>query len=198
MPKPMRADARRNYDRLLEVAAVAFAERGADASLDDIAKRAGVGSGTLYRHFPSRRDLLEAVYLESIDELTDRALEFIASERPAGDLLAEWLQLLAEQMIRLSGLKTLLGEAMTDGTSPVISVCSGRLKDAASDLLAAAQKAGAVRADLEPTELLRLTHAVATATELGAGTPQQIGRYLTLIQEGVNAPGVIRSVTLTG
>ncbi|GAA1368812.1 TetR/AcrR family transcriptional regulator [Streptomyces beijiangensis] len=192
MPKPMRADARRNYDRLLEVAAVAFAERGADASLDDIAKRAGVGSGTLYRHFPTRRDLLEAVYLESIDELTDRALEFAVSDRPPGELLTEWLQLLAEQMIRLSGLKTLLGEVMTDGSSPVISVCSGRLKGAASDLLAAAQKAGAVRADLEPTELLRLTHAVATATELGTGTPQQVGRYLSLMLDG------IRSVTLTG
>ncbi|WP_329115510.1 TetR/AcrR family transcriptional regulator [Streptomyces sp. NBC_01465] len=186
MPKPMRADARRNYDRLLEVASVAFAERGADASLDDIAKRAGVGSGTLYRHFPTRRDLLEAVYLESIDELTDRAVKFTVSEQPAGEALVEWLQLLAEQMIRLSGLKALLGEAMTDGSSPVISVCSGRLKSAASDLLADAQKAGAVRADLEPTELLRLTHAVATATELGAGAPQEIGRYLTLMLEGIN------------
>lgn len=141
MPKPMRADARRNYERLLKEAARAFAERGADASLDDIAKRAGVGSGTLYRHFPTRQDLLEGVYVESIDELADQAVEFGASARAPGDALADWLQKLAEQMIHLRGLKVLLGAAMTDGTSPVISDCGGRLKETAGDLLAAAQRA---------------------------------------------------------
>ncbi|MCX4551827.1 TetR/AcrR family transcriptional regulator [Streptomyces sp. NBC_01387] len=187
MPKPMRADARRNYERLLKEAARAFAERGADASLDDIAKRAGVGSGTLYRHFPTRQDLLEGVYVESIDELADQAVEFGASARAPGDALADWLQKLAEQMIHLRGLKALLGAAMTDGTSPVISDCGGRLKETAGDLLAAAQRAGAVRADLRTTEMLRLTHAVATATELGTGEPGEVRRYLALMTEGINA-----------
>lgn len=185
MPKPMRADARRNYERLLKEAAMAFAERGVDASLDDIAKRAGVGSGTLYRHFPTRQDLLEGVYVDSIDELAAQAVEFGASARAPGEALADWLQKLAEQMIHLRGLKTLLGAAMADGCSPVISDCSGRLKDAVADLLAAAQKAGAVRADLETAEVLRLTHAVATAAELGASGPPDVRRYLELMIEGI-------------
>ncbi|MET9533975.1 helix-turn-helix domain-containing protein [Streptomyces sp. NPDC006649] len=185
MPKPMRADARRNYERLLKEAALAFAERGVDASLDDIAKRAGVGSGTLYRHFPTRQDLLEGVYVDSIDELADQAVEFGASARAPGEALADWLQKLAEQMIHLRGLKTLLGAAMADGSTPVISDCSGRLMDAAADLLTAAQKAGAARADLETAEVLRLTHAVATAAELGAGGTPDVRRYLSLMIEGI-------------
>ncbi|WP_405912011.1 TetR/AcrR family transcriptional regulator [Streptomyces sp. NBC_01020] len=185
MPKPMRADARRNYERLLKEAALAFAERGVDASLDDIAKRAGVGSGTLYRHFPTRQDLLEGVYVDSIDELADQAVEFGASARAPGEALADWLQKLAEQMIHLRGLKTLLGAAMADGSTPVISDCSGRLMDAAADLLTAAQKAGAARADLETAEVLRLTHAVATAAELGACGPPGVRRYLSLMIEGI-------------
>ncbi|WP_328325427.1 MULTISPECIES: TetR/AcrR family transcriptional regulator [unclassified Streptomyces] len=185
MPKPMRADARRNYERLLKEAALAFAERGVDASLDDIAKRAGVGSGTLYRHFPTRQDLLEGVYVDSIDELAEQAVEFGASARAPGEALADWLQKLAEQMIHLRGLKTLLGAAMADGSTPVISDCSGRLMDAAADLLTAAQKAGAARADLETAEMLRLTHAVATAAELGAGGPPDVRRYLSLMIEGI-------------
>ncbi|WP_406154561.1 TetR/AcrR family transcriptional regulator [Streptomyces sp. NBC_01023] len=185
MPKPMRADARRNYERLLKEAALAFAERGVDASLDDIAKRAGVGSGTLYRHFPTRQDLLEGVYVDSIDELAEQAVEFGASARAPGEALADWLQKLAEQMIHLRGLKTLLGAAMADGSTPVISDCSGRLMDAAADLLTAAQKAGAARADLETAEMLRLTHAVATAAELGAGGRPDVRRYLSLMIEGI-------------
>ncbi|WP_327298295.1 MULTISPECIES: TetR/AcrR family transcriptional regulator [unclassified Streptomyces] len=185
MPKPMRADARRNYERLLKEAALAFAERGVDASLDDIAKRAGVGSGTLYRHFPTRQDLLEGVYVDSIDELADQAVEFGASARAPGEALADWLQKLAEQMIHLRGLKTLLGAAMADGSTPVISDCSGRLMEAAADLLTAAQKAGAARTDLETAEVLRLTHAVATAAELGAGGPPDVRRYLSLMIEGI-------------
>lgn len=188
MPKPMRADARRNYERLLAEASLAFAERGADASLDDIARRAEVGSGTLYRHFPTRRDLLEAVYVDSVEELADQAVEFKASERAAGDALTEWLQKLAEQMMRLSGLKSLLGAAMADSGTPVVTTCCGRLEEAAGDLLAAAQQAGQVRADLETAELLRLTHAVATAAGLGSNEASAgVGRYLSLMLDGIGA-----------
>ncbi|MEU0456500.1 helix-turn-helix domain-containing protein, partial [Streptomyces sp. NPDC006129] len=81
--RPMRADARRNHERLLKVAVEAFAEHGESASLDDIAKRAGVGSGTLYRHFPTRQALLEAAYLDRIEALVARA-DTLAAERPPG------------------------------------------------------------------------------------------------------------------
>ncbi|MFE2377692.1 TetR/AcrR family transcriptional regulator [Streptomyces sp. NPDC059398] len=185
MPKPMRADARRNYERLLKEAALAFTERGVDASLDDIAKRAGVGSGTLYRHFPTRQDLLGEVYADSIAELADQAAEFGASDRTPGAALAEWLQKLAEQLIRLRGLKALLSAAMADGSTPVVSDCGGRLGGAAGDLLRAAQQSGAARADLEPAEMLRLTHAVACAAEIGADGAPDVRRYLTLLIEGI-------------
>ncbi|NDZ83406.1 TetR/AcrR family transcriptional regulator [Streptomyces sp. SID10853] len=185
MPKPMRADARRNYERLLKEAALAFTEHGVDASLDDIAKRAGVGSGTLYRHFPTRQDLLGEVYADRIDELADQAVEFGASGRPPGQALADWLQELAEQLIRLRGLRALLGAAMADGSTPVISGCGGRLTDAAGELLTAARQAGAARADLETTEMLRLTHAVAMAAELGADGPPDVRRCLVLMIEGI-------------
>lgn len=120
--KPMRADARRNYERLLKEAAVSFAEHGEGASLDDIAKRAGVGSGTLYRHFPTRQALLEAVYVDSIEAIAARADE-IAAELPPGEALVEWLNELSEATIQVRGLKTLLGSAVSDGSSAVLTAC---------------------------------------------------------------------------
>ncbi|MFJ8307491.1 MULTISPECIES: TetR/AcrR family transcriptional regulator [unclassified Streptomyces] len=185
--KPMRADARRNYEAILKEAAIAFAERGEQASLDDIAKRAGVGSGTLYRHFPTRQALLEGVYVDSIEEIAARADELGAGPDP-GEALTLWLRELAEQMIRIRGLKALLGAAVTDGSSAVMSKCSEKLKAAADRLLSAAQDAGAVRRDLKRTELLRLTHALATAAELSQGGTEDVGRYLTLLLEGIRPP----------
>src|ERR1700734_2664366 len=89
-PRPMRADAQRNYDRLIAAAVAAFAERGADdVSLEEIARRAGVGIGTLYRHFPTRQALLEAVYLDQVDALGVRAAELMETGTP-GESLAEW------------------------------------------------------------------------------------------------------------
>ena len=88
--RPLRADARRNRDRLVEVARSAFAERGLDAPLDDIARRAGVGPGTLYRHFPTREALLAAVYRGDIENLAARARELAAS-CPPREALARWM-----------------------------------------------------------------------------------------------------------
>ncbi|WP_327427802.1 TetR/AcrR family transcriptional regulator [Streptomyces sp. NBC_01236] len=182
--KPMRADARRNYERLLKEAAVAFAEHGENASLDDIAKRAGVGSGTLYRHFPTRRALLEAVYVDSIDAIAVRADE-IAAELPPGEALVEWLNELSEGMIQVRGLKTLLGSAVTDGSSAVLTACGTSVKAAATRLVEAAQREGTLRADVEPIEVLRLAHGVATASELANGQGKYIRRYLSLLTEGL-------------
>src|SRR5216683_1164509 len=97
----MRADARRNYERLLSAAAAAFATRGADdVSLEEIARRAGVGIGTLYRHFPTRQALLEAVYRDQVEALRARADELAEAESP-GDALAEWLR----AMVKFSSTK---------------------------------------------------------------------------------------------
>ncbi|MGW0765120.1 TetR/AcrR family transcriptional regulator [Streptomyces sp. NPDC002676] len=182
--RPMRADARRNYERLLKAAFEAFAEHGENASLDDIAKRAGVGSGTLYRHFPTRQALLEAAYVDRIEEIAARADE-LAKELPPGEALTQWLYELGVATIQLRGLKTLLGAAVKDGSSVALTACGTAVKGAAARLVEAAQAAGVLRDDLEPVEVLRLAHGVATASELADGQGSQIRRYLTLLTEGL-------------
>ncbi|MEU5085701.1 helix-turn-helix domain-containing protein [Streptomyces sp. NPDC021356] len=188
--RPMRADARRNYERLLRVAAQAFAEHGENASLDDIAKRAGVGSGTLYRHFPNRQALLEAAYVDRIEAIAARAGE-LAGRLPPGEALTAWLNELCVWTIQARGLKALLGSAVADGGAAAVTVCGTSLKGAATRLVAAAQREGALRTDLDPIELLRLAHGVTTAAELadgrGAGQAAHIRRYLTLLLEGLRA-----------
>jgi AcrR family transcriptional regulator len=186
--KPMRADARRNYERLLKEAAVAFAAHGEGASLDDIAKRAGVGSGTLYRHFPTRQALLEAVYVDSIEAIAARA-DVIAAELPPGEALVEWLNELSERMIQVRGLKALLGSAVTDGSSAVLTACGTSVRGAADRLVGAAQREGTLRTDVEPIEILRLAHGVATASELANGEGRYIRRYLSLLTEGLRPEG---------
>jgi AcrR family transcriptional regulator len=182
--RPMRADARRNHERLLEVAAEAFAEHGENASLDDIAKRAGVGSGTLYRHFPTRQALLEAAYLDRIEALAARA-DDIAARLPPGEALVEWLNELSAGMIQVRGLKTLLGSAVTDGGPAVVTACGDSVRNAAARLVGAAQREGTLRRDVDPIDVLRLAHGVATASELADGEGTRIRRYLALLTEGL-------------
>ncbi|MEU6475861.1 TetR/AcrR family transcriptional regulator [Streptomyces sp. NPDC047017] len=188
--RPMRADARRNYERLLEVAARAFAEHGENASLDDIAKRAGVGSGTLYRHFPNRRSLLEAAYLDRIEAIAARADE-LALRLPPDEALTQWLHELCAGSVQVRGLKALLGSAVTDGSATAVTVCGTAIKEAATRLVRAAQRDGFLRADVEPVEVLRLAHGVTTASELADGPADgqgtSIRRYLSLLTEGLRA-----------
>ncbi|GAA4338113.1 TetR/AcrR family transcriptional regulator [Streptomyces venetus] len=186
--RPMRADARRNYERLLKVAVEAFAEHGEGASLDDIAKRAGVGSGTLYRHFPTRHALLEAAYLDRIEAIAARADE-LAAELPPGEALVEWLYALGAGLIRMRGLRALLGPAVADTGSPVGTACGDSVKGAAGRLVRAAQEEGALRCDIEPIDVLRLAHGVAAAAELADAECGHIRRYLTLLTEGLRPRG---------
>ncbi|MFG2130163.1 TetR/AcrR family transcriptional regulator [Streptomyces sp. NPDC048751] len=184
--RPMRADARRNYERLLRAAVEAFAEHGENASLDDIAKRAGVGSGTLYRHFPNRYALLEAAYVGRIEELAARAGE-LAEELPPGEALVAWLNEVCVTTLQVRGLKALMGSAVTDtDTGPVaVTECGTVLKQASAVLVEAAQREGTLRGDVEPVEVLRLAHGVATASELASGDGKYIRRYLSLLTEGL-------------
>src|SRR5215470_7350041 len=181
---PKRADARRNYDRLVAAAAAAFAQHGADnVSLEEIARRAGVGIGTLYRHFPARQALLEAVYKEQVEALRARADELLASGSP-GEAFAAWLRAL----VAFSSTKRSLTSAMVatlGKDSEVMSTCSKLIKESANALLARAQQAGAVRADVNPTDLIRLVHGVSMVTEYAPGDPGQADRMLTLILDGL-------------
>ncbi|WP_035856340.1 TetR/AcrR family transcriptional regulator [Cryptosporangium arvum] len=155
--RPQRADARRNYDRLLDAAREAVAQHGAEASLDDIARRAGVGSGTLYRHFPTRAALLEAVFHEQIDELCAQAAARLDDPDPAA-ALGTWLEAVLRHSIRNRGMAAALRTERTDSTW-----CYATMQDSAGRLLARAQAAGALRAEVPVSDLLRLINGLALA-----------------------------------
>ncbi|MFJ6846557.1 TetR/AcrR family transcriptional regulator [Streptomyces griseoluteus] len=180
-PRPLRADARRNRERLLTAAASAFAEHGEGASLDDIARRAGVGSGTLYRHFPTRRALLEAAYSARVDALGERGEE-LSRTLPPGEALAEWLHEVCVATIQVRGLKSLLGSAASDAPR---TACGTVVNSTATRLVRSAQEEGTLRPDITPAELLRLAHGIASAAELGGGEARDIGRYLGCLLDGV-------------
>jgi AcrR family transcriptional regulator len=185
-PRRMRADAQRNYVRLLSAAMAAFTEHGADdASLEEIARRAGVGIGTLYRHFPTRQALLEAVYRDQVEALRARASELIESDAP-GEALAAWLRAL----MTFSSTKHNLTSALlaTIGKdSDLLSSCSMVICDAADTLLKRAQQTGEVREDADARDLIRLVHAVNIATQRAPTDPGQTDRLLGLILDGLRA-----------
>jgi AcrR family transcriptional regulator len=183
-PRPMRADAQRNYERLLSAAVAAFAEHGADdVSLEEIARRAGVGIGTLYRHFPTRQALLEAVYRDQVEALRARADELAGSDSPR-DALAEWLRALAAFSATKHNLTSALLATLGKDSS-LMSDCSKVICDAADDLLSQAKHAGVVRADADARDLIRLVHAVNIATQFAAADPGQAERLLRLVLDGL-------------
>ncbi len=181
-PPRLRADARRNYERLLATAETAFDAHGASASLDDIAKAAGVGNATLYRHFPTREKLIEAVYDHRIQALCAAAGHLAATRQP-GDALIGWLE---AAVAHITASRT-LGDAFDaayqgprDAEPPQVTAWHRSVREAAAPLLSAAQAAGRVRADLDSAELVALTTAVARA----AG-PARAGHFLELLLEGI-------------
>jgi AcrR family transcriptional regulator len=182
--RSMRADARRNYERLVATATAAFAERGAEASLDDIARRAGVGSGTLYRHFPTRQALLEAVYRDQVEILCARADELMASSPPA-EALETWLRAVTDYAATKRGLAAM----MTDlENSELMSYCRGAMRSAGSALLERAQRAGVVRADVDLTDLLKLLSMIAASGEQAPGGGARADRLLALVMDGLRHP----------
>jgi AcrR family transcriptional regulator len=184
-PRPMRADARRNHDRLLAVAKVAFAERGAEASLDDIARQAGVGAGTLYRHFPTREALLEAVYREEVEVLCAEA-DRLNDVQPPDEALAAWLGALVRYVTAKRGLATAL-KAMVGKDSQVFALCHKQITEHGGALLERAQQAGVVRSDISLGDLLRLASAIGTASEQAPDDPTLAPRLLGLMMDGWRA-----------
>lgn len=181
---PKRADARRNYELLIAAAAEAFAERGADdVSLEEIARRAGVGIGTLYRHFPARQALLEAVYKDQVDGLEVLADKLLTAESP-GAALAEWLRAFAAFGRTKRSLSAALVSALGKD-STLISDCSKVLRGCTEALLSRAQEAGVVRPDVQPIDLVRLTHGLIIASESVGGDVGQADRMLDLLLGGL-------------
>jgi AcrR family transcriptional regulator len=148
-----RADARRNREGLLEAAKAAFAEVGAEASLEEIARRAGVGIGTLYRHFPNRDTVVEAVYRREVQQLADAAPRLMESLPPA-EALRAWMRLfidyIAAKRVIAPALKSLVG-----GGSTLYADSSTRINEAIALLVERARASGDIRPNAESADLLR-------------------------------------------
>ncbi|WP_269756662.1 TetR/AcrR family transcriptional regulator [Amycolatopsis aidingensis] len=180
---PARSDARRNRERLLDAARALFNEVGVEqASMNDVARRAGVGPGTLWRHFPNRDALVAAVVGDSLDGLVRLADELLGS-LPPGEALARWTAALVGHITRYRGLATMVMHAAAEGDGPLGTHCREAERSAA-EMVERARQAGQVRNDLAVAELIRLATAVAVAGEPATG-PIPAERLLTLVFDGL-------------
>jgi AcrR family transcriptional regulator len=185
----MRADAQRNYDRLLEEARQAFIVHGTDAALEDIARHAGVGIGTLYRHFPDRYSLMSAVFERELDTLSAHAGDLMAADDPAG-ALTDWLR---EVAVHSAGYRGLSAAIMENGGLRM-PACKQRLRTAGGDLLRRAQDAGQIRADTQIGDLLKLTHALVLAAEKSPEERGLFDRLLSLTVDGLRSREAAQAV----
>ena len=181
--RPLRADARRNRDRLLAAAREVLAARGSDAAMDEIARAADVGVGTLYRHFPRRIDLVEAVYLEDVDGLVALA-DRVALEAGPWDALVTWLQGFVRYARSKRTFLTELHEAFEK--SPDLALASReRIRSAAGLVLTRAQESGLARGDVDAADLMQLVGGMCMAR---SAEPEQNERLLGLVLDGLRAP----------
>ena len=178
--RSLRADARRNRERLVEVGREAFTEHGVDAPMDDIARRAGVGPGTLYRHFPTREALLLAVYRSDIETIAERA-RVLGSELPPLEALTAWLHEQLDYISHRRGVGAAI-KKMLGSETETLDYCRDTMRAAAGGLLKGAQREGLVRGDVEPSAVLRLVHAVGLASETA---PEQAELMLAIVVDGL-------------
>ncbi|MFB7355728.1 TetR/AcrR family transcriptional regulator [Streptomyces gardneri] len=179
--RPMRADARRNLERIVAAAGELIAEHGADASLEEVARRAGVGSATLHRHFPSRQALLEAVFKDRVEALCARAGDLLA-EPDAGQALSTWLRAVGAHAVANRGLGTSL---MRDADPSLGETCHDMITSAGDALLTRARAADAVRPEVTITRLLKLVGAIALATEQDPDGAAEAELLLAIAIDGV-------------
>jgi AcrR family transcriptional regulator len=177
-----RADAQRNYERLLAAAAEVFGERGAGAPLDEIARRAGIGNATMYRHFPTRSDLLIAVYADEVAALCARGAALLDAS-DAGAALFEWLEAFIGHV---AGKRELAHAIPADSGTPrseLFRRWHGSMHETAGALVERAQHAGAVRLGVTAADLLALANGIA----LAAADAGQARRLLALARQGTEA-----------
>ena len=177
-----RADAQRNRIRLIETAKAAFAEKGSGASLDEIARTAGVGAGTLYRHFPTRDALIEAVYRNETEQLV-AAADRLAETLPPTAALREWLLLFVEFWATKRGMYEALN-SIVGGTSDLYSTAKVQVAQANAELADRAVASGDIRLDLDPLDLLR---ALAGVVNMGSEPTGRLAarRMVDILIEGV-------------
>jgi AcrR family transcriptional regulator len=181
--RPKRADARRNYDKVIAAAREAFAERGASTSLEEIARRAGVGIGTLYRNFPNRQALLEGVYLDEVEALCRSAADL--AELPPWDALVGWLHRFVGY---LATKQALSGELLNymDRDAELFTSSRAAFYAAGGPLLERAQQAGVVRSD---TDLSEIIHMVLGIAKIPASDPAAITHILDIALDGLRYRG---------
>jgi AcrR family transcriptional regulator len=185
IPRPVgrkpRADALRNRERILEIAKEAFTRAGADVHLDDVAKQAGVGAGTLYRHFPTRDALLEAVYRSEVGKLAAAEQKF-SETMPPIEALRAWMLLFVDyieaKQIIAPALNTMVG-----GPSKVFAATGVQIKGAIEVLVKRAIESGDIRADFDPLDLLRALVGVSNVAS-GPDWPQSARRLVHILIAG--------------
>jgi AcrR family transcriptional regulator len=153
-PKALRADAQRNYDALLKAGKSVFARFGVDAPFEDVAQQAGVGRGTLYRHFPTRDHLFVAILQERVDFLDAKAIELLDAP-DAWQAASEWLHLYDQSATAYGGMSARLGSSLADDGSPVAALC-GPMKANFAHLFERAQKEKPLRPDVTAIRLLAM------------------------------------------
>ncbi|TAM80808.1 MAG: TetR/AcrR family transcriptional regulator [Jatrophihabitans sp.] len=178
-PRPLRADARRNYERLLAAAHDEFTERGAGASLEEVARRAGVGVGTLYRHFPTRQRLLEAVYVGEVERLCRSAEDFAGAD--PWTALTGWLHRFVDYLATKRALVEEMMASMTKD-APVFRTCHDAIFSAGEPLLERAQQAGVVRPDIRLQDVVDLIGGI---TLMRNASPEQMSRVLAVAVDGL-------------
>lgn len=182
LDRPVRADARRNVEVLLEAALIVFATSGVNAPMHDIAKRAGVGVGTLYRHFPKRADLIVAVFRHEVEACADAA-ETLAAEHQPGDALTQWI----DRYIDLIATKRLAAALNKDDPAydGLPAYFEERLIPPLDGLLKAAATAGHIRSDVSARDLLRTIATLCAPTR--SGDPMLARRMIDLVLDGLRA-----------
>ncbi|GAB2973813.1 TetR/AcrR family transcriptional regulator [Nocardioides montaniterrae] len=178
----MRADAKRNYDRIVETAREVFREKGYDAPLDEIAKKAGVGPGTLYRHFPNRDALLDAmmqIWVDRVDVATEKTL---AREGEAREVLLAWFEDYVGLVSSYKGSPAKITSAMGDPESPIRTKCQVL---SAANAKVIEQLGDAVKPGLEPVQLARLIGGVATVADQADLSADAVRPLLEVVADGV-------------
>ena len=189
-----RADAQRNRKRLLNAARERVAALGPNASLEDIAKQADVGIGTLYRHFPTRADLLAAVCEDQVEALLQLAGE-LRADRGAGEAFTEWLGAAVAEMVRFRELRVILARNLAEGYR-LSDPGRNRLMQEVTPLLDDAIAAGRVRSDVSPASLFSMVSGIPIAAELSDDPQAEAQLLLAVLLEGLNTPAASDTETV--
>ena len=182
--RPLRKDAQRNRDLLLTVASRLFAEHGVEYPLEDVAREAAVGIGTLYRHFPTRSALIEAVYRREVAALCESVDDLLAS-MSADEALEAWMYNFVSYVATKRGLSAALKDMMA-AEPDLFTQTRAAIRDAASKVLAAAVQAGAIRQVVEADDLIRAMGAICMVTD-DAGYSDRAGTLVSLLLDGMRA-----------